>query len=114
MASGGPNSGWSGFQAGGLPLFTAADALPMLWMLWRRYRGIRHGLGLGDLIVQLRGMTAVPRASGTTRRGLRGVLGAERKEKAIMAGEILRASRRRQEMAGSRDGQEWLAGEERG
>lgn len=110
MASGGPNSGWSGFQAGGLPLFTAAVLLDAL----AEVRGIRHGLGLGDLIVQLGGMTDVPRASSTTRRGLRGMLGAERKEKATMAGEVLRASRRRQEMAGSRDGQEWLAGEERG
>lgn len=91
-----------------------SSQLPSSWMLWQRYRGIRHGLGLGDLIVQLGGMTDVPRASSTTRRGPRGMLGAERKEKATVAGEVLRASRRRQEMAGSRDGQEWLAGEERG
>lgn len=42
------------------------------------------------------------------------MLGVQRKGKVKMAGEVQRASRMRQEMAGSRDGQEWLNGEETG
>lgn len=46
----------------------------------------------------------------TTHRGLEGMLGAQRKGRATMAGEIQRASWRR---LGFRDGQPWLGGEKR-
>lgn len=73
MASRESSCGWSGLQAGGLPHLHSC----LLLSCSGGGRGyIRHGLGLGGLIVQMGGITDVLKTSGhNTKRAERAVWG---------------------------------------